>query len=285
MMSTEASEAVPHTPLAEIFAKGGGKSTEATDSAKSPTGDKDAKATTATPAVQATEVKAEPAKADAPKVEADTKDRTRDEKGRFKTEAEEQVAGAQAALVAERKKRQALERQLQERDAKPKKDFFEDPEGALNERDQKLRSEADERFFLMCEDAAKDSHKDYDAIVSAFLEDAEEDRTLAARTFPEMRKARNPAEFLYKSAKLHSEMKAVGGDLGKYRESVETPLKTELAARDAKIKELEAQLSQLGKVPSSLTTEQSSSRASVEADEANNPPPMDDILKPRKRRA
>jgi hypothetical protein len=289
-MSTEASEVVARTPIAEIFAKGAAVSeTAERTTVEAPTDDKPSKETAATSAAQATEVKdtkAEPAKAEKPKEpEAEAK-RTRDEKGRFKTEAEEQVAGAQAALVAERRKRQELERRLQEQ-AKPveKKDFFADPEAALNERDQKIRAEHAEKFFVMSEDLIRDQHEDYDAVVQAFMADAEADPSIATRTFAEMQKARNPAAFLYKSAKLHGEMKAVGGDLGKYRETVEAPLKTEIATRDAKIKELEAQLSQLGRVPSSLSTEQSSTRASVEADSAATPMPIGDIFKPKKRRA
>jgi len=291
-MSTEASEAVERTPISQIFAKGAVSETASQSTDKGSTDDKSAKAPAATSAAQTTEAKdTEAAKAAKPekpveKTEPEAKDRTRDEKGRFKTESDEQIAGAQSALIAERRKRQELERQLQQQQTKaPKKDFFEDPEGALNERDAKIRAEHAEKLFAMSEDLVRDQHEDYDATVTAFMADAEADPAIATRTFSEMQKARNPAAYLYKAAKLHGEMKAVGGDLGKYRETIETPLKTELAARDAKIKDLEAQLSQLGKVPSSLSTEQSSTRASIEADKASTPTPIGQVFQPRKRRA
>jgi hypothetical protein len=289
MMSTEASEVVDRTPIAEVFARGAAVLETASQSTdKGSTDVKSSQEPAATSAVQATEVKekAEP-KAAKPEVKAETetKERARDETGRFKKEADEQIAGAQAALVAERRKRQELERQLQQQTAqKPKPDFFADPEAALNERDAKIRAEANEKFFAMSEELVKDQHKDYDAVIEAFMADAEADPTIASRTFAEMQKARNPAAFLYKAAKLHGEMKAVGGDLGKYRETVEAPLKDELAKRDTKIAELEAQLSQLGRVPASLSTEQSSTRASVEAEQAAAPMPIDQVFQPKKRR-
>jgi hypothetical protein len=53
----------------------------------------------------------------------------RDDKGRFSKPPEEQVDGRTQALREERRKRQELERELEQvRAAKPKTDFFENPD-------------------------------------------------------------------------------------------------------------------------------------------------------------
>lgn len=247
----------------------------------------DAKAA-AKPADKATEESKEPLQA-------------RDEKGRFKSveELQTELAAMKAATKDERTKRQALERRLQDmqkpKDEKPKTDFWTDPDAAieerLTEREQALRRESEARFFNLCEDAAREKHADYDELVSELIEETDADQSLAQQVFTAARAAKNPALYLYKTASNRREMKAVGGDLAKYKESVAEPFKKQVVERDqeitalkAEVKTLKDQLDKIGKIPASLNAEPSASRGAV-ASEAVEPESLAEIVKPRKRRA
>ncbi len=281
-MSAESSEVFAPTSLTDIF-KSGQSETAAPVTTEAPKDDKPAgDPAAASPSEAQAEVKGK----EAPKGEAesDKPKQSRDEQGRF-TKTDEEIKALRTAMQEERRKRQDLEARIakQAESATPKKDFFEDPEGALNERDAKLRAESDERFFKLCERSAKARHADYDEVVSRFFEDAKDDPALAHQVYSQVRSADDPAQFLYNAAKIRSELKSVGGDLAKYREGVESPLKAQIAERDAKIKELETQLANLGKLSPSLNAEQSSTRAQVEADAAA-PTPLDDIFNRKKQR-
>jgi septal ring factor EnvC (AmiA/AmiB activator) len=281
-MSAESSEVFAPTSLSDIFS-GKAPETAAPVTTEAPKDDKPAASTKDTSAASPSEVQAEVKPKD--EQPEGKPQRERDEHGRF-TKTDEEIKALRTAMQEERRKRQDLESRLakQSQQPPPKKDFFEDPEGALNERDAKLRTEADERFFKLTERAAKSRHDDYDEVVSAFFEDAKDDPALAQQIYSQVRSADDPAQFLYNTAKIRAEMKAVGGDLAKYREGVEAPLKSQLAEKDVKIKELETQLANLGKLSTSLNTEQSSTRAQVEADLAATPTPLEDIFPKQKRR-
>jgi hypothetical protein len=277
-MSAESSEVFAPTSLADIFS-GKAPETAAPVTTEAPKDEKPAadNAASASPSEAQVDAKSKDKSDDKPQ-------RDRDEHGRF-TKTDEEIKALRTAMQDERRKRQDLEARLaKQAQPPPKKDFFEDPEGALNERDAKLRNEADERFFKLTERAAKARHTDYEEVVSAFFEDAQNDPALAQQIYSQVRSADDPAQFLYNTAKIRAEMKAVGGDLAKYREGVEAPLKTQLAERDAKIKELETQLANLGKLSPSLNNQQSSTRAQVEADAAATHTPLDEIFPKQKRR-
>lgn len=245
-----------------------------------------------------TDAKVDEVKTDEVKTAETDADRTRNEKGQFAKPDE--IKALQQGLVEERRKRQESERKLREFEAakkpdEPKKDFWEDPEAALEERlsprEEKLRLESESRFYTLCEDLAKDKHADYDEVVNELLTEAQEDAALGSQVFAQAKAARNPAEFLYTYAKNRREMKAVGGDLGKYKESIAAEFKPQIERRDQKIatlegeiKALKTQLDNIGKVPSSLTAEPSASRAAVEKEAVENEP-LGEIFKPRKRRA
>lgn len=236
--------------------------------------------------------------------EAKEDSQPRDDKGKFAAKPDE-LESLRTAHLAERKKRQEAERRAREaeeraaaaakpKDDKPKKDFWDDPEGALEERlsarEQKLQQEADARYFTLCETIVKREHADYEEIVGELMEETDADKSLAQQVFAAAKAAENPAEYLYKTAKNRREMKAVGGDLDKFKDSLTTPLKTTIAERDKtisdqakQIKSLQDQLDKLGKVPSSLNAEPSASRAAVDAESAENDS-LTAIVEPRKKR-
>lgn len=239
----------------------------------------------------------------------------RDEKGKFvkpdepKEGDEDTVVGLRNALHAARKQKQEADRRVKDAEKRaaeaakpkeeaPKKDFWEDPESAIDARISEAQRTADARYFNLCESLVKREHADYEEIVGELMEETESDAALASQVFAAAKAAENPAEHLYRTAKNRREMKAVGGDLGKFKESIAEPFKAQLAEKDKamatkeqqiadqakQIQSLQSQLDKLGKVPASLNTEPSASRAKVDAESAE-PPSLATIVEPKKRRA
>lgn len=281
-MTEETQETVEPTSLDQIMSaseKAEPAQQGTPDKQETPTG---AKETAESPSADAKDT-AKADKAEADKAEADTDaekgERARDEKGRFVPK--EEADGLRKALREERQKRQRLEQQRKEPDEE--KDVWADPKGFIKDELAKQRAEQDQRFFALSETHAKSRHEDYDEVVAELIEDAETDPTIAREIYPQVSSHIDPAEFLYQQAKQRKELKSFDGDLGKYRESIETPLKTEVQTLQEKIAGLEKQLKGLGKVTSSLNDEQSTSGKQVSDEAANEPTPMTDILKPKRR--
>ena len=113
------------------------------------------------------------------------------------------------------------------------------------------------------------------------MEEAEDDQALAQSVFQQMSAQSNPAQYLYNFAKNRSETKAFGGDLSKYRESIEEPLNTKVKELEKANKELTEQLESLGRVSPSLNKESSATSVQVDYDAANEDTPFDDIVKQR----
>lgn len=261
---------------------------------------KTAAAASATSAEQAKEgdVKAEGESKDKPKGDAKPDAQSRDENGRFdKPESkdktgkpEEVIAGLQAALTASRKKTQELERKAKEqpKDDEPKKDFWEDPEAHIGERisaeTEKVRHDLEVKHYNRCERDAKRNHSDYEDVVNSLMQETEADPILAQQVFSQARESDDPAEFFYSYATQRKEMKAVGGDLGKYKTSIEAPHLERIGKLEEENKALQAKLEKLGKIPSSLNAQPSATRAAIES-EAVEDESLEEITKPRKRRA
>lgn len=274
------------------------KADEATDDKTAEPG-KAESAASATSAEQAKEgdTPAEGDSKDKPEGE-EKSDRARDEKGRFdktdekdKSGKPDEVTSLRKAVQAERKKRQELEKQIAEakpKDEKPKKDFWEDPEANVGQivsaEVEKVRRESDARFFASCERLAKAKHDDYEVAVESLIQETDADPILAQQVFSQARESDDPAEFLYSYATHRKEMKAFGGDLGKYKVSVEAPHLTRIGELEKENKALQAKLEKLGKIPSSLNAQPSATRAAVESEAVENES-LEEITKPRKRRA
>lgn len=222
-------------------------------------------------------------------------ERTRNEKGQF-IKADE-VAALRKGLESERKQRQderkrreELEKQIRDRDAAaaPKTDIFENPDKALDERFdpklQRIQEAHNAEMIALYEDLARAKFSDFDAVMDEIKAEAEEDPALAQSIMAQLVSHRNKPEALYKLVVNRREMKAVGGDLSKYKDTVTAEFKTKIGTLEAENKALKAQLDNLGKVPSSLNSEPSATRAAVEK-QAAEPKSLEDIFKPRKRRS
>lgn len=131
-----------------------------------------------------------------------------------------------AALIAERRKRQELERQLQEHAQKfdPQR-FYQDP--------QEIASYVDQRTFNavigMSRAIVSEQYPDYDEMEELFVQEAERNPALAA----EMRAHPAPALFAYKTAKqLKTIREAQDGSLeARLRAEIEQKVRAELEAK------------------------------------------------------
>jgi hypothetical protein len=238
----------------------------------------------------ATDVKPEPAIAEPSAAPSAAKEpepskeaaltQARDDKGKF-TKPQEEVDGRTVALREERRKRQELERQLQEfQQAKPKTDFFENPDQALSERLQSHLAPIQERFFKLSVKAARNvaGREDYDEVVNAFTEAADNDPTLMTA----FRNADDPGEYAYTVGKQFKELGDVGGDITKYREKIDTQWKGKFSELEQRMNALEAENKALkesqekrAKVPQSLNSEPS---AASSAETFAGPRPLKSIL-------
>lgn len=210
--------------------------------------------------------KAEPA--------AETVDKARDEQGRFASKEEKPAAEKQAekpplksadiaAIIDERRKRQALEEQLKAlKSDKPAPDFWENPADAVSQRVQEATSPLKAQLFKMSMKAAKQGREDFDQVAEAFMSASEADPSL----IKQLREHDDPGEFVYQFGKHHMELSSVGGDLGKYREKLTAESAAQLAEKDKTIAALQAELNtlkdsqtKLASVPRSLNSTPSGS--------------------------
>lgn len=190
-----------------------------------------------------------------------------------------------SALQAERTRRKAAElaAQQQQQPAAPKKNFWDDPEAVIADQVNQVRHESKARFYDLCEERFKETHTDFDDVVNPIMEEAQSDEVLGRQLFELVDAAKDPAKALYQFARNRRELQVAGGDLGKYRESIEKPLRDQLETLKREHAALKAQFENLSKVPTSLSGTPSASRGDLAADQAVQRKPLSEIVKPRKR--
>lgn len=140
-------------------------------------------------------------------------------------------------LLAERNKRQELERELaalKQQQGQPKRDFFDNPEETLQSAIKEVESRLEEKYssqrfrdlHAVSEQFARQSHADYDDKAALFAELVQNDDAL----FQQWTNSDNPAEFAYRTAYAHDQLGAVNYDLAKYRAKLEAEIRAELQA-------------------------------------------------------
>lgn len=203
--------------------------------------------------------------AEAPNVEAPAEEtktevqQTRDESGRFakaeepKPEAKPELTKADvAAIIDERRKRQELQKELeqlrQQQPQKQKTDIFENPDAAIEERLRERLTPLESTIFNLQVELAKSKMPDFDDAAKAFFTHAQNDPVLMhqADTAPDQ------FAFIYREGKRLQELGDVGGDIVKYREKVTAESRAEIAKRDEQIKTLTAQIEALTKAQTEL---------------------------------
>ena len=183
--------------------------------------------------------------------------------------------GFKAALLDERRKRQDLERQLQEvtKEKEPEKTFWEDPEEAI----QKVKAETAEMVARervnWSEMAARDRHKeDFDAAIEEFTALAMDD----PRFIEAMKNHHDPAEYAFQVGTRHMKLKEIG-DPKEYEAKLTAKIKADLEKTyEAKFNErIEAAIKERLKIPSSLTGVQSGKEPEIDT----GPTPLTELVK------
>lgn len=130
------------------------------------------------------------------------------------------------ALLAEREKRQALERQLAElqQPAQPVPEFFEAPEQHL----QIIEQRAAQRLHAALEAQAKAVYPDYDEVAEKALAAARENPLLVQQVMT----AANPALALYQLGKKSAELELMQ-DPAAYRARIEAEVRAKIEAETA----------------------------------------------------
>jgi len=187
------------------------------------------------------------------------------------------------AMLAERERRQAAERELQELRAKEKQqpppDFWENPQAAveatIKSREEELIAKAEARaretFFKFTENSARSRYSDYEQQRAVFAEEAQRNPMLAAQ----LRDAPDPAEFIYQQGRMASELREVGGDLSAYRKRLEADIRQRVE------RELAEKSARVAAIPQSLNTEPSKG-AGIAGGSWAGPTPLEDILPNRR---
>ena len=164
------------------------------------------------------------------------------------SEAEEKdpVAGLQAGITAERQKRHEAEERLRQLEAymqgkqsnqqQEKPDFWENPEGALQNYARSIQAQNWQMLSDMSEEMMRSLHSDYDEVVGGkFHEMAQQNPAL----IQQMRQSGNPAKFAYETSKNQIRMEQMQDP--QYEEKLKAKLKEEILAEQKQATEQEIQ--------------------------------------------
>lgn len=175
----------------------------------------------------------------------------------------EEVKVPKAALIAERRKRQELERQLAERQAQQfdPSVFYQDPATIQAYVEQSTFN----KVLAMSREIAREQYEDYEEMEELFAQEAERNPALVA----ELRSHPAPALFAYKTAKqLKTVKEAQDGTLeARIRAEIEAKLRAEFEQKAAQ---------QKPPVPTDLSGARSAPVQTAVAEES-----LEDILKKR----
>lgn len=182
------------------------------------------------------------------------------------------------AAEEERRKRQALERELQEARSKapattePAKTFWDDPEGWMSRHQEQQRQERLKERLGVAEMLARSKYTDFDEKVATFTD--------MAKTTPGLIQAwlasPDPAEYAYRAGKNHMELREAGSIDG-LKAKIEKEAYAKARA-DMK-KELEEKSAALAKERAALPPSLSEARSTgVNKPVWSGPPSMEDIL-------
>lgn len=206
-------------------------------------------------------------------------DSTPESKAEQKTEDEEgPESWTKSAVLDERRKRQALEAELEKlrQGGQPpeaeKPDWYGDPEKAAQAMQQQVSQQAFNTKLDLSQDMMRAQHEDYDELETEFVDLAKQD----PRLIQEMQQATNPARFAYdtaKKAREYAAMKDVDSYKAKLRQEVEAELRKELEAEQQQ--KAEKHQKKVGAIDTSLA---SSTSSGLKSNDYAGPTPLEDIL-------
>ena len=175
-----------------------------------------------------------------------------------------------AALLDERDKRKELEKKVHEfekqtEEQKEKIDFWENPEGALKQMRDEIRTEFATEFTnrwvsFSLENAAY-RHDDFDQMKTSFAEAAEQNPALAQQAM----QAADPGEYIYTVGKQFQQLDSAGGDIDALRERIRNEERAKI------MEEMNKKQEALGKVPTPITDETSAAAPREKAEGGATP--------------
>lgn len=141
--------------------------------------------------------------------------------------AAEDIKGLRAALLDERRKRQALE---SKQEAKRIPDPIEDPEGYANHIDARAQQSEFKTRIAISRDLMVDSHPDFEDAERVFMGlVADADGNITDESlFRKFQAAPNPARFAYNAAKEHLQVQEIKSPA--YRDKLKAEIRAELEA-------------------------------------------------------
>lgn len=171
------------------------------------------------------------------------------------------------ALLAEREKRQALERQLaelqQQVPQQKQPEFWEAPEVHI----QQLEHRANQRLFAALEEQAKAVYADYDDVAAKALEAAQGNPALAQQVIG----AANPALALYQLGKKAAELEQMQ-DPAAYRAKIEAEVRAKIEAEYA------AKAASKANAAAAIPPDLSQARNAAGQFSPNAPSPVDELF-------
>lgn len=171
----------------------------------------------------------------------------------------------ETAMIEERRKRQALEAQLAEKEKEEKPYLGEEYEERFNEVEMKSQQAIENAKISLSEEFAREKYADFEEKRNIFIELANENPSLVA----EMRRSPNPAGFAYKIADNHLKLKEMANP-DEYEKKIREKLRAELLEEQAK------EAAKRGELPGSLAGTRGAS--GIKAQEWNGPPALGDVL-------
>jgi hypothetical protein len=184
--------------------------------------------------------------------------------------AAEAEKGLQAALLAERQKRQEVERRLAEKEQEQKPDFWEDPEARLTELDNRINERLVVQKLDISESFAREKYADFDSKLDVFKGMMADNPTL----YHQMVNQSNPAEFMYKTAASQQKLREMG-DPSEYEKKLTERITAELEAKYAA--RLEEETKKRSNLPGSIATVSAAGGATSAT--WSGPTSLDDLLK------
>ncbi|MCK5602763.1 hypothetical protein KAR91_12860 [Candidatus Pacearchaeota archaeon] len=195
---------------------------------------------------------AEPAEAEVPTGEVETKG---EEEPTTPVDEESKAdKGVIETMRAERRKRQASEQQVQELQSKLDKlegetDIFDDPNGFIDQKLDKVRKESENRFLSMSEHQANARYDDFEEKKANFFD-------IMAKANPALTQeainSPDPYDYIYNASKQQMEIASIG-DLSTYRERLTAEITADLAKGGNPA--IEAAIKKKLELPGTLATE------------------------------
>ncbi len=189
-------------------------------------------------------------------------------KSKDETRKRQELEREYAVLKAQVEQAAKAQQPTQTTQPEAPKEFWEDPEGAMKAQREEIQRMAVGSRLEVSEMLARREHPDFEEKLAVFTELAKQNPNLAHQ----MLQNQDPASFVYKIAKNHSDLQQAGS-LDGLRAKIEAETRIRIET-EYKMKE-EAKAAELANIPQSLTGVRSTG---VNKPVWSGPPSIDDIL-------